>query len=264
MASSAESVSYCVSFVGHASLLALIVIFALVQGCFAPKQEEIFPCEFVIVTDENTMPAALAPDPEPAEPEPEPRLAEPEVIPDPPKPEPEPRPAEPEVVPDPPKPIDPPKPPPVKKPFQKGKRVEQKIVTPDADPAKFDKTKAATQKALSPEEIAKYLGMGAKGGATENKIPPNEASLYRAAILNAFEAAMLRQGVRASDVGKPLLKVIFEPSGSVRSCTLARSSGDAAYDAEVMKAAKTVLRVNGITVAYLSENPVATIQIELN
>lgn len=263
--SRSESVSYFVSIVGHASLLAFILLFALVQGCFTPKQEEIILVDFTVVApeDENLMPESEAPEPE---------LPKPEPVPDPPAPEPVPEPpvSDPEPIPEPPKPKEePPKPkeePPKVKPkpveIKKGPRVDR-IVTKNADPKKFDKKKPPTEKALSAADLRKALEGGATRG-TRNQLPDSEVSRCGSLIVKAFKAAMLKQGIRALDGGVPELRVVFETSGRVKSCAIATSSGDAAYDAEILRAAKTVSYVGGLTVSYLSENPIATIKIVLN
>lgn len=254
------------STVGHAVLFALLAAFAAFQGgCFQSPKEEIIPIEFTVVTEENipspsdeTSEAPPEPEtpPEPA-PDPIPPPPEPDLIPPPPEPAPipDPEPPKPEPKQEPP-PSPQPKPQP--KPFVKGERVVRKTETPK----NFNNRKPVTQKALSAAEINKLLSEGAKPGV-KNQIPPNEASRCASLIHDAFFKAMQARGVEASESGNPVLEVSFDTTGRVKGCRIVKSSGDQAHDTRVLKAAQTVGYVKGLTVAYLTDNPKATLVINL-
>lgn len=237
-------------------------------SCTFEKREEIIPMEFLVVTEENAADRLAEepneevesePEPEPPKPEPEP---EPDPLPPPPPPPPDPDPV---PLPDPPKPK--PKPPEKPKPVEKPK---PKPPEPKWKPApvtsikrgqrvgpvttgKKDPKKAATQKALSAAEIQKLLAAGAKSG-NRNQVPPNDASRCYGVIERHFKDACTQYGLESSPTGKaPVLTVTFGSGGSIRSIRIRESSGDRAWDNQVLQACRQVRRVSGLSSAFLAE-----------
>lgn len=265
-------------------LLSLLVNAAIVVllcsmsigGCSVPK-EEIVPMEFLVVTEENAA-DTLAEEPNDAreeepEPEPEPEPPKPEPLPPPPPvlPEPDPLPPpppaeEPKAKPKPEKPKEKPK---AEKPKEKPKWKPAttiktgKRIGPVTDGRK-DRTKAATQKALSKEEIAKFLAAGAKSG-NRNQIPSNEASRCYGVIAARFREACTDYGLESSPTGKsPVLTLRLGSGGAVRSVTLKTSSGDRTFDGQVLQAARTVRSVSGLSAAFLRDYPAVDIQVNVD
>ncbi len=112
-----------------------------------------------------------------------------------------------------------------------------------------DRTKAPTAKALSAAEIQRLLNAGARPG-NRNQVPPNEASRCYVIIQRVFREACT--GLEASPNGEaPILKVTFGAGGTVRGITVAKSSGDRAFDAQVLAACRRVKRVDGLTDGFL-------------
>lgn len=237
--------------------------------------------EFTVVTEENAA-DRLAEEPnEAVEPEPEPPTPDPEPPPPPPLPDPDPLPV-PDPLPPPPPLPDPPKPEPKKpeKPKEKPKEAPKKPEKPKEKPkkptikigervgpvttGKKDPKKAATQKALSADEIAKLLGMGAKAG-NKNQIPKNEASRCYGAIQRAFYDACNQYGLETSPTGRdPRLTVTFGSGGRVNNITIAQSSGDRTYDNQVLQACRQVRQISGLSQAFLNDYKTVTIQLSVN
>ena len=243
-----------------------IAIFALLGsisfgGCLSdeakPKDEVIIPMDFTVVTEENAADVLAETPNEVAEPEPPPPpKAKPEPKPEP-KPQPKPKP-EPKPTPAPaPKPE--PKPAPKAEPKQEVKKEPEKPkwkatsakdikkgkrVGPVTSGRK-DRTRVPTQKALSAAEIQRLLNAGARPG-NKNQVPTSEASRCYGVIQCALGEAC--EGLEASPTGEaPILKVTFGAGGTVRGITVAKSSGDRAFDAQVLAACRQVKRVNGLS-----------------
>ncbi len=261
------------------SVVANAILFLLLgsvsfSGCFA-KREEIIPMEFLVVTEENAA-DRLAEEPNEAKEEPEP--PEPEPLPEPPPPIPEPPPPPPMPDPDPippPKPVEKPQPKPEKpKPAEKKpeapkkpkwKPTPVKISKERVGPVttgKKNRTKAATQKALSEAEIRKLLAAGAKPG-NKNQTPPNEASRCYGIIAAAFRDACNAAGLEPSPTGKdPTLKVVFGAGGAIKSIALKASSGNPRHDTLALEACRTVRRVSGLSQGFLESYQ--SVDIRLN
>lgn len=260
-------------------------------GCKGPKEEEIEPMEFTVVIEENAA-DVLAEEPN--------DNVEPEETPEPPKPEPQP---EPELPPPPLLPDPDPLPAPVqeqpkeddakkkaeeeakkkaeeakkkaeaekkkKEEEAKKKKAEKKPIKigPRVGPVtqgKKDKTKAATQKALSADEIAKLLAAGAKAG-TKNQTPKNEASRCYGAIDAAFRDACDSYGLETSPTGNnPILSVTLGSGGSVKKITVQTSSGDRTFDNQVLQACRQVKRISGLSESFISEYSPVQIRIRVN
>ena len=265
---------WALSLLINAALVLLMMGFSF-GGCTA-KHEEIIPMEFLVVTEENAADRlaeepneAVDPEPEPEPPQPEPPapdplpppLPDPDPIPMPPPPKPE---TKPEIKPEKPKPekkleaSKPEKKPEKKKPVIKiGERVGP------LTQGKKDKTKAATQKAPSPEEIRRLLAAGAKPG-NKNQIPANEASRCYGLISRAFKDACDRYGLEPPPTGRdPVLTVTFGPGGTIRSITLKQSSGDRAWDASALQACRQVRTVEGLSDSFLKSQSSADIRLNV-
>lgn len=261
----------------------LLVLFLAPISCCSrqPKDEQIVPMEFLVVTEENAA-DTLAESPSdfveeipelPPEPEPEPE-PEPPPLPDPtPAPDPPPLP-DPEPLPPPPPPPEPKqevkneakkpekKPAPKKvepkkadKPKEKPKKPEIKIgkrVGPFTEGPK-DKTKVATEKKLSEAELKKLLAAGAKSG-NKNQIPPNEASRAYGIIQKAFRDKCNDAGIEPVGARAPLLLVTFKKHGTpgaIDAIRLQQSSGDKQHDTHVLSACRSVRQIKGISKAFL-------------
>ena len=248
-----------------------IAIFALLGsisfgGCLSdeakPKDDVIIPMDFTVVTEENAADvlaeapnaAAKAKPPPPPKAKPEPK---PEPKPQPkPKPEPKPTPA--------PAPKPEPKPAPKAEPKQEVKKEPEKPkwkatsakdikkgkrVGPVTSGRK-DRTRAPTAKALSAAEIQQLLNAGARPG-NRNQVPPNEASRCSGIIQQVFYEACTEE-LEVSPTGRvPILKVTFGAGGTVRGITVAESSGDRAFDAQVLTTCSQVKRVDGLSDVFL-------------
>lgn len=257
------------------------------DGCLnQPPKEEIIPMEFLVVTEENAA-DFLAEEPNEAveeEPEPAPPTPDPLPEPPPPPPEPEPLPTPDPLPPPPPAPEVPapkqekpksapkkeqpkkeakkpePKKPTYKKPteIKKGKRVGP-VTTGKKNPKK-----AATEKALSADEIAKLLAAGAKSGS-KNQIPKNEASRCYGAIQRAFRDACNQYGLEVSPTGTdPELKIQFGAGGRVTNISVAKSSGNRAYDNQVLQACRQVRKVDGLSQAFLKDYQFVTLRLSVD
>ena len=244
-----------------------IAIFALLGsisfgGCLSdeakPKEEVIIPMDFTVVTEENAADvlaeapnAAAKAEPKPeAKPRQEPKPeAKPRQEPKPeakprqePKPEAKPRQeAKTKTKKEPEKP---------KwkatsaKDIKKGKRVGP------VTSGRKDRTKAPTAKALSAAEIQRQLNAGARPG-NRNQVPPNEASRCSGIIQQVFYEACTEE-LEVSPTGRvPILKVTFGAGGTVRGITVAESSGDRAFDAQVLTKCSQVKRVDGLSDVFL-------------
>lgn len=263
------------------------VLFALLGsvslgGCFSTPKEEVIPMEFLVVTEENAA-DRLAEEPNEAkEPEPEPEPPKPDPIPEPDPPPPPPPVKDPDPIPPPPQPRrpEPPKPNPPKnerKPEER-KPKERKPDPPKPKPrvpiklgvrvgpvttGKKDVSKAATQKALSAEEIRKALGAGAKAG-NRNQTPGNEASRCYGIIARAFREKCNAYGLEASPTGRdPVLTVSLGAGGSVRGITVKTSSGNRGYDNQVLQACRQVRRIDGLSATFLAEYKTVDIRLSV-
>jgi outer membrane biosynthesis protein TonB len=237
MASTSRIFTY--SAATHGLVLLLMVVMCT-DGCLnRPPKEEIIPMEFIVVTEENAA-DVLAEEPnEEVEPEPDPLPTPPTPDPLPPEPKPDPLPTPPELPPEPtpippPKKVDPPKPKPPEPKKEKPKPPEPKKEKPKPKPIKIgkrvgpvttgkkDPKKAATEKAMSAEEIAKLLGAGAKSGS-RNQIPPNEASRNYGVIQRVFREACDTYGLETSPTGRdPQIKIEFGPNGAIKKLNIAQ------------------------------------------
>ena len=275
---------FALSLLINALIIAALCMMS-VSGCSSEKKEEIIPMEFLVVTEENAA-DVLSEEPndareEESEPKSEPKSAKSEPLPPPPPPV-----QEPDSLPPPPpieeqKPTETPKQETKKPEPQKPKETskEKPKAKPKWKPAttiktgkrigpvtdgKKDRTKAATQKAPSKEEIAKALGAGAKPG-NRNQTPANETSRCYGLLKKCFREACQKSGLESSPTGRsPVLIVRLGPGGSVRGVTLKTSSGDTAFDGQVLRAVRTVRAVSGLSDSFLRGHPTVEIQVNVD
>ena len=275
---------FALSLLINALIIAALCMMS-VSGCSSEKKEEIIPMEFLVVTEENAA-DVLSEEPndareEESEPKSEPKSAKSEPLPPPPPPV-----QEPDSLPPPPpieeqKPTETPKQETKKPEPQKPKETskEKPKAKPKWKPAttiktgkrigpvtdgKKDRTKAATQKAPSKEEIAKALGAGAKPG-NRNQTPANEASRCYGLLQRRFREACTNYGLESSPTdSSPVLIVRLGSGGSVRSVTLKTSSGDTAFDGQVLRAARNVRAVSGLSATFLRGHPTVEIQVNVD
>lgn len=273
---------FALSLLINALIIAALCMMS-VSGCSSEKKEEIIPMEFLVVTEENAA-DVLSEEPndareEESEPKSEPKSAKSEPLPPPPPPV-----QEPDSLPPPPpieeqKPTETPKQETKKPEPQKPKETskEKPKAKPKWKPAttiktgkrigpvtdgKKDRTKAATQKAPSKEEIAKALGAGAKPG-NRNQTPANETSRCYGLLKKRFREACQNFGLESSPTDRsPVLIVRLGSGGSVRSVTLKTSSGDTAFDGQVLRAARNVRAVSGLSASFLRDY--STVEIQVN
>ena len=227
---------------------------------FRPREMPVVT-EFTVVLEENlvepvssSQPPVQTPDPRPPEPVPRPDPKPPEALP-------EPKDAI-DIKPKPPKepPKETPKEPPPKKPeFQKGKRVE---LPPDKKQPDFSKTyKRVTEPALSREEIKRLLNDGAKPG-TRNQVPQDEASRCFSIIKGALYNAWDQPG--SADAGRVArLEIRLDSTGRIVSYRISQSSGNAAFDQTVLKAAASCPPIRGLSVAFLKRYEVLIMEFKL-
>lgn len=248
------------------------VIFALLgsvsfNGCLsAQRQEDIIPMDFVVVTEENAADVLAETPNDAVEPEPQPQ-PEPAPPPPPPPPDPEPAPApkpEPQPAPAPEKPKAEPQKAPEKPKWKAVSAKEIKIgkrVGPVTS-GKKDKTKAATARKLSEAEIRRLLAAGARPG-NKNQVPPNEASRCYGVIARAFREAC-EGTLEASPTGRaPKLRVSLAAGGAVKGITVAESSGDRAFDAQVLAACRQVRRIAALPESFLEAYTSVTIRVDV-
>jgi len=191
------------------------------RGCLQKRETRPMPIEFMV---------AAAPPPTAAE-----------VVTPPPVPPP----------PEPPKAVKPPgkpeKPKETKKPKKKKKkiRVSDKVVQRPAGPP--------PKKTLSDDEIKKLLARGARIG-DRTTIPDDEARCL-ARIHDVLYTAWTDRP-SAADVGDAVSKVEFglTKDGGVKSRRMVQKSGNPTMDASVMKAAGSVVRISGLSPAFLDRH----------
>lgn len=207
----------------HLAIIGWFLVAFLVKGCFKrpPKPEIVTYIEFgQPAPPVQVQEVAEQPDPQPEPPKPEP-----------PKPEPPPI-----KIPQPTKKPVPvkkaPKPPPPKK-------KEWKPTPVDTSQAKRIEAQRPEPR-LSPKVIEKELSGITQSSkqTTESVGNPNENAAYDALIHRVFNTPWVRPAVPAARPAKVTISI--SSTGRILSSTLTQSSGDAAFDASVMNAVRTV------------------------
>lgn len=264
-----DAIFYWISLIINAVLL--LILFLGSNSCTSatpPKQEALIPVEFTVVTETNAADVLAESPNETVEEEEVPPLKE----------DPPPQPDEPELVPElppvVPKPDVPPPPPekkvetkkpekkaekpPEKKPEKKPEKpkpkpiVKGKRVGPETQ-GKKDKTKAATEKAPSEEEIRKRLNAGAVA-SNKNQVPPNEASRVKGVIQRIFREKCEAAGIEPCG-SAVTLTVTFKrrgPPGAIEKIVIQKTSGNRSYDNRVLSACRGVRQIPGISEIFLT------------
>lgn len=226
------------SLAAHGLALLLIVVVPFILDCRARRK----PPEIVTFID---LQVSIPPPPAPeAEPEPEvqkpPPPELPKDIPEPQKETPKPKP-------------EPPKPKPV---IQKStNRVARPL--PPAPPPK--------DKPLSEAEIRKLLALGARV-SDRTVAPPDDvalASYYLYIRQVMYQAWQQPSQLRDLPGLSATVMIRVERNGSISRCTLSRPSGNSVMDASVMKAAKSVSRLNALPAQFDGTFKDITIDFEL-
>lgn len=217
----------------HGLLIALVLLMSVVRGCACSRSTrmEVQPIEFLVeLPGDEPETLSLREPPE-------------EVVPDPPLDEPAPE-APPEKIPDP--------EPEVAKPRREPIEVSRKrVVRGDPPPDR--------KPALDPEELRRRLLEGAE--VSDRTTDPDEDARGMARVRAVLFAAWMQppeQGVRPAKV-----EVIFGEDGSLRDYKLLESSGDALYDASVMRALGSVRRISGLSAGFLRRHPRLTVEFTL-
>ena len=259
--------------------LAIVLHIAFFLMCWLVVQplrtkETVIPIDLTVVLhenldgNENEPPPLEKPQPQPPKP-PEPPKVEP----------PEPKP--PEKAPDaviketpkkpPEKKVEKPKPP--EPPKKSAKELREERIRKMQESAKIVKTKPTPappkpvtngrtgKKALSDEEIKRMMGLGAKAG-TEEKLATSEEQLCISLIYKAYYDKWESPSYSPT-LKDILLRVVFDQGGRVVNWQLVQSSGDAAADASVKRAAQIVKYVPGLTPAFLRKNKSVTVRFKV-
>ncbi len=252
------------------ALLIQLVFFFLCWWVARPIKEKPEIKPFTVVLP----PEWTAPEPEP-EPKPEHKPEPPKPKPEPPKPEPpKPKPADALVkehtktnkVEKVEKKKEPPKPEPPKKSAKELREERMRkmreaatTVKPKTPPVKIPPAPANPRaKPLSEKEILDLLNKGAKAGEV-NSIPSDELSRQMSLIYDAFYSRWVPPAYSPS-LREMLLSVTFDNAGNVVKFSLSRSSGDAAADSSVRRAAALVKHIPGLTPSFLRAHRTVTIR----
>lgn len=248
-----------ISLIAHISVLLLLCVTSLVNGCAflrnRKKKAEI-PIEFTVaIPEEYVGEEGPKPDPDPVKEEP--------VIKDDPIPEP---------VPD--KPIEkkelkPPKkeePKPPKKKIEKSNKVIEKKETPKKKevikklPPNL-KTVKVTGPKLTPEEIKKMLDLGAT--PSDRTSIPGEEEICLLSIKNALYKAWRMPSAENKTRIPAEIEITLGSTGAVLGYRLTRSSGNRVLDNSALDAAAAVPRIGNLSPEFLRSHRKVTIDFEL-
>lgn len=241
-------------------------------------QEVVIPMELMVVVNENLDGVEDEPPPEkPPAPEPEPE-PEPVKPPEPPPPEPEPevtvpealvvepeKPKEPEKLkpPEPPKEVKPKEPekpkPPMKTREQRLAEIRNsttKIKNPNPPPRNNGRTE------MRPKDWEKLLNAGYRPGPVNKGLDASEEarclSLIQRAFYSKWDSPAWTSSLRIMH-----LKVRFGSGGRVLGYDLVQSSGEAAADRTVLRAASLVGSVRGLSPSFLEKFSTVTVRFEV-
>ena len=267
------------NFVG--ALVVHILLFATLWylGTFDFHDDDtVIPIELMVVVNENLDGNPDEPPPEkPVEPAP------PEPEPPPPAPEPTPEPPPPVTVPDaivqepekpnPPKEVKPPDPPKeVKKPDP-----------PKEDPKKARERRLQEMRASTTKVVQKPVTPPPRNNGLTDRRPED----WRKKLLEGYKPGPINQGLDASEeqrcksliretfyqkwdrppwtdqLREMVLSVQFGPGGEVRGYRLTQSSGDRSADDTVLRAAKLVSVVRGLSPSFLEKNKTVTVRFKV-
>lgn len=221
----------------HVGVIGVIVLYSLLNGCIKPKPNN----EIIMFVELAPMGPAMGGG---AEPTPTEEVEEQEIE------------EEPEVVQEPTPPEDPiPEPPDeptpeIVEPTPKPVEPTPKAVEPTPDPPKENTWKPTpvipsnerveAPKTSSPKPIAeidpgKILAPGSSGGTAGT---PSDFSAYESRVAALFQRAWI--SYKPSSGGPAWIRISFNSNGTITSRRMQKSSGDAAYDAAVKRAADSI------------------------
>ena len=250
----------------HVGAFLLFLVYATLHGLFEPK-ETVIPIDLTVVVNENLDGEENEPPPlnneKPPEPEPEPEPPKPEPV-----PEPEPKVEALEVVKEKPKVEE--KKPEEKKPKEpeKPKKTKEELLKERLEQmrknAKFVKKKVSIEvkevpsgngrterKTLTDAQIRDLLNKGYKPGTT-TQLAANEMQLCLSLIKQAFYDKWDRPPWTES-LRPMVVRVWFGAGGRVINFKLEQGSSDARADASIMRAARLVGSVPGLTPDFISK-----------
>ena len=250
----------------HVGAFLLFLLYATLHGLFEPK-ETVIPIDLTVVVNENLDGEENEPPPlnneKPPEPEPEPEPPKPEPV-----PEPEPKVEALEVVKEKPKVEE--KKPEEKKPKEpeKPKKTKEELLKERLEQmrknAKFVKKKVSIEvkevpsgngrterKTLTDAQIRDLLNKGYKPGTT-TQLAANEMQLCLSLIKQAFYDKWDRPPWTES-LRPMVVRVWFGAGGRVINFKLEQGSSDARADASIMRAARLVGSVPGLTPDFISK-----------
>ena len=250
----------------HVGAFLLFLVYATLHGLFEPK-ETVIPIDLTVVVNENLDGEENEPPPlnneKPPEPEPEPEPPKPEPV-----PEPEPKVEALEVVKEKPKVEE--KKPEEKKPKEpeKPKKTKEELLKERIEQmrknAKFVKKKVSIEvkevpsgngrtarKTLTDAQIRDLLNKGYKPGTT-TQLAANEMQLCLSLIKQAFYDKWDRPPWTES-LRPMVVRVWFGAGGRVINFKLEQGSSDARADASIMRAARLVGSVPGLTPDFISK-----------
>ena len=250
----------------HVGAFLLFLVYATLHGLFEPK-ETVIPIDLTVVVNENLDGEENEPPPldneKPPEPEPEPEPPKPEPV-----PEPEPKVEALEVVKEKPKVEE--KKPEEKKPKEpeKPKKTKEELLKERIEQmrknAKFVKKKVSIEvkevpsgngrtarKTLTDAQIRDLLNKGYKPGTT-TQLAENEMQLCLSLIKQAFYDKWDRPPWTES-LRPMVVRVWFGAGGRVINFKLEQGSSDARADASIMRAARLVGSVPGLTPDFISK-----------
>lgn len=268
----------------HLLLFGIFYLFGVMNPEPEDTDEEVTPIECLVVVHENLDGNEDEPPPEsevvdtpPPEPEtPPPPVEETPPPPpvednpfveekEPPKPEP-PKPEPPKPVPPKPKP-EPPKPePPKKTPEQlRAEKIAEMRKRMEKAPQTTVKTPPRNNGRTEqrPPDWDKILAGGATPSNRNQGLDASEEQRCAGLIKKAFHDKWNPRPAWTPELKKMTLRVSFDRTGKVTGYTLVNRSGDVAADNSVLNAAKRVIRVSGLSDAYLQKNPTSVINFEV-
>ena len=274
-----DAINIGAAVVAHLLLFGVFWLFGVIKPDVDDSDEEVIPIECLVVVNENLdgnedepppvrevvppppepepPPPVPEPDPEPVvEPDPDPIVVEPIKPPDPPKP-----PKPPEVKkPDPPKPPEPPK-----------ETREQRLARMRETVKTFEKPKPVQtppprnngRTEQRPTNWRELLNAGATPSNRNQGLDASEEQRCAGLIKKAFHEKWNPRPSWTPELRKMTLRVSFDKNGRVTGYDLVQRSGDVAADNSVLNAAKRVVRVYGLTDAYLQKHPTSLINFEV-
>lgn len=267
--------NYVKAVIVHVALFLLLWYLGSID--FTPS-ETVIPIDLLVVVNEN--PEGVEDEPPPEKP-PEPPPPEPEPPkPEPPKPDP-PKPPEPvvqeavvqepvktnivkvvEKKPDPPKPPEPPKVDPKKAREERIAKMRASTTKIKDPPRKPDPPKNNGRTDMRPKDWEALLMAGYKPSNVNSGLDASEdqrcQELIRRAFYDRWESPAWTDQLREMH-----LSVQFGSGGAVKGYKLVQSSGDAAADKTVLRAASQVPVVRGLSPTFLDHNKTVTVRFKV-